>query len=193
VRREILLVTDKPQDDGARWWEWPDPRGDGSTHYSVHVSGDGLQYGGFVETESAERHAVGWKQTFEDFEARGPEGHVPDAVAQEVKEYVRRLRTRSPHGAEPTAEAQPRVEVTPLCERLRHEAQRQGEIPVGSFRVSVLEPNLRISHHDFASREEACAYANDAASETEDNPPIAYVFDDALALVHRGRPYWAST
>jgi hypothetical protein len=34
-----------------------------------------------------------------------------------------------------------------------------------------------------------CAYANDAASETDDNPPIAYVVDDAFNAVHEGRSY----
>jgi hypothetical protein len=82
-------------------------------------------------------------------------------------------------------------EVTPLCERLREDAERQGRIPVGGFRVAVLASDLRVSHHDFSSREEACVFADDAASETDDNPPIAYVFDDAFAMVHRGRPYWA--
>ena len=56
----------------------------------------------------------------------------------------------------------------------------------------VLESDLRRTHKDFRTLAEAKAYANDAASETDDNPPLAYVYDSNFALVHEGRPYYLS-
>jgi hypothetical protein len=186
-------MPNNPHDDAACGWEWPNPGGDATTHYSVYVSRDGLRYSGFVETESGERHAVGWTQTFEELDVEGPQAHVPEAIARELTEYVRQLRSRPSEGTDKPADKRAEDLVTPLCERLREEALRQGEIPVGGFRASVLESDHRISHHDFSSREEACAFANDAASETDDNAPIAYVFDEGFVVVHRGRPYLEAT
>ncbi|MDF1563091.1 MAG: hypothetical protein P1V51_08610 [Deltaproteobacteria bacterium] len=53
----------------------------------------------------------------------------------------------------------------------------------------VLEADLRRTHQDFATLAEARTYADDAASETDDDPPLAYVFDADFELVHEGRPY----
>lgn len=77
-----------------------------------------------------------------------------------------------------------------LSERLKTAAQEKGPLFSGGFRVSILEPDLRITHRDFAKREEAVAYANDAVSEYGDDRPIAYVFDDGFQKVHEGRPYY---
>jgi hypothetical protein len=71
-------------------------------------------------------------------------------------------------------------------ELLRAEARKVGPIAAGQFRAVVLEANARLSHRDFSTRAEAVQYANDAVSESDDNPPIAGVFDPQLQLVHQG-------
>lgn len=68
-------------------------------------------------------------------------------------------------------------------------ARERGPIASKGFRVVVCETSGDISGKDFTSREEAIQYANDAASETNDNPPIAKVFDDGFRLIHTGRAW----
>jgi hypothetical protein len=75
---------------------------------------------------------------------------------------------------------------SPAVEQLRGEAKRLGPIAAGHFRAMVIEASAKISHHDFSARAEAEQYANDAVSESDDNPPIACVFDHKLQLVHQG-------
>jgi hypothetical protein len=70
-------------------------------------------------------------------------------------------------------------------------ARERGPIVSMAFRVVVYEASAEISVKDFASRQDAIQYANDAASETDDNPPIAKVFDDGFRLIHTGRS-WSS-
>ena len=74
---------------------------------------------------------------------------------------------------------------------VREAARARGTVPRGSYRVVVLESGGELSFRDFADRETAGQYANDAASESDHPSPLAYVFDDALRLVARGRPYAA--
>ena len=195
MNKARLKTRDLPADGVTKHWEWPDPR-DKDSHYSVLITETGLQYGAYTEPESGERYASGWTQTFDEFESSGPPKHMPEALARELAECVRRFRGEAPEGDEVSID-EPRppelssaVTVPPLREQLRREAERQGEIPAGSFRVVVLESDLRISHHDFSTGEDASAYANDAASEADDNPPIAYVFNDLLQVIYEGRPYW---
>ena len=68
-------------------------------------------------------------------------------------------------------------------------ARKRGPIASKAFRVVVCEASDAISVKDFASREDAVAYANDAASETDDVPPIATVFDHGFQIVHSGRSW----
>ena len=71
-------------------------------------------------------------------------------------------------------------------------ARERGAISRGWYRVVVLESSGRFSVTDLGNLKEAKDYANDAASESEDpSPPLAYVFDDKLQLVARGRHYAA--
>lgn len=69
-------------------------------------------------------------------------------------------------------------------------AARREPIARGWFRVVVIESDARTSCKDFRRWDDAASYANDAASEAGDAPPVAYVFDDELVAVHRGRAYW---
>ena len=71
----------------------------------------------------------------------------------------------------------------------RRAARERGAIASNTFRVVVCEASDEISVKNFTSREEAVAYANDAASETDDIPPIAIVFDDQFRVVHSGRSW----
>ena len=68
-------------------------------------------------------------------------------------------------------------------------AAERGPIPRGIVRVVVIESSLALTVKDFDDRTAAIAYADDAASESDDNPPIAKVFDEHLHLVHEGRHY----
>ena len=67
----------------------------------------------------------------------------------------------------------------------------RGPVPRGCCRVAVLESSGDLSVRDFADREAAKQYANDAASESDSPSPLAYVFDDELQFVARGRHYAA--
>jgi hypothetical protein len=53
----------------------------------------------------------------------------------------------------------------------------------------VYEASADISVKNFTNRQEAIQYGDDAASETDDNPPIAKVFDDEFRLIHTGRSW----
>jgi hypothetical protein len=73
-------------------------------------------------------------------------------------------------------------------------AEQDGRsIKRGDYRVVVHEADSRISSRDFADRESAEAYADDAASEAEDGVVLAQVFDDELQLVYAGRHYALKT
>jgi len=61
----------------------------------------------------------------------------------------------------------------------------------GSYRVAIVESSGDLSVRDFADRETAQQYTNDAASESDHPSPLAYVFDDRLQFVARGRHYAA--
>lgn len=67
--------------------------------------------------------------------------------------------------------------------------QARGPVPRGGCRVAVLESSGDLSVKDFADRETAQRFANDAASESDHPSPLAYVFDDTLKFVARGRHY----
>jgi hypothetical protein len=69
--------------------------------------------------------------------------------------------------------------------------QARGPVPRGHFRVAVIESSGDLSVRDFADMEIAKQYANDAASESDHPSPLAYVFDDGLRFVVRGRHYAA--
>jgi hypothetical protein len=69
-------------------------------------------------------------------------------------------------------------------------ARAAGPVAPGAFRVVVEEPRGRTLHHDFPTRAEAVAYADDVASEVEEHPgPLAVVLDAELRLVDRGMHY----
>lgn len=65
-------------------------------------------------------------------------------------------------------------------------ARRLGPV-AGDYRVVVYEEDGRSSFKDFAERDAAEQYANDAASES--GWVLAHVFDQQLCLVHTGRHY----
>jgi hypothetical protein len=72
-------------------------------------------------------------------------------------------------------------------------ARARGSVPPGAYRVVVLESDQKISVSDFGSLPAAEQYATDAASESDgpDGSPLAYIFDDQLQLIGRGRHYAA--
>ena len=53
----------------------------------------------------------------------------------------------------------------------------------------IIEADDRVSTMDFTDLEKAIGYANDAASESDPRPPVAYVVDDRFRVVHEGRHY----
>jgi len=67
----------------------------------------------------------------------------------------------------------------------------RGPVARGCYRVAVVESSGDLSVRDFADQETAKQYANDAASESDHPSPLAYVFDDKLQFVARGRHYAA--
>lgn len=70
-------------------------------------------------------------------------------------------------------------------------ARARGRLNAGEYRAVVIEADARVSVKDFASIDEARAYADDAVSESGGHPPVAAVFDSEFEVVHRGRPYYA--
>jgi hypothetical protein len=64
-------------------------------------------------------------------------------------------------------------------------ARGLGAVGAGHHRVLVVEPDGRARHRDFATLDEAQAYAVDVRHEVEDDrgAPLAYVFDDQLRRV----------
>jgi hypothetical protein len=69
-------------------------------------------------------------------------------------------------------------------------AHELGSVASGSYRTVVLESGGRVTHHDFASLESAKQFADDAASEDDnDSSPMAYVLDSEFSIVDRGRHY----
>ena len=67
-----------------------------------------------------------------------------------------------------------------------------GPLPSGSFRVLVLESDpvgrasVASAHRDFPSLKKAAAYADAQAALSDDDPPLALVFDAAFKAVHLG-------
>jgi hypothetical protein len=65
-----------------------------------------------------------------------------------------------------------------------------GFLPLGHYRVVVLEQDLRWTTHDFSSLDEANSFASEAVSETGDEQAIAKVYDALHVLVGEGKQYW---
>lgn len=78
-----------------------------------------------------------------------------------------------------------------MWERLIEKARALGPIRERRYRVMVIEGDLQTSNRDFEDLKSAKVYADDAASETDDAPPVAVVLDDRFNVVHEGRPYYA--
>ena len=70
-------------------------------------------------------------------------------------------------------------------------ARKRGAVSHGQYRVVVLESRGGLTVTDLANLKAAMQYANDAAAEADLPPALAYVFDDALHFVDRGRHYGA--
>lgn len=70
-------------------------------------------------------------------------------------------------------------------------ARAAGPVRAGQFRVVVIESDGHERTTDFSQLNEALAYADDVASESDVPWPLAYVFDDKLAFIRRGRHYAA--
>lgn len=70
-------------------------------------------------------------------------------------------------------------------------ARAAGPVRAGQFRVVVIEGDGRKHTTDFAALNEALAYADDVASESDVPWPLAYVFNDNLTFIRRGRHYAA--
>ncbi|MCC6750287.1 MAG: hypothetical protein IT371_21665 [Deltaproteobacteria bacterium] len=68
-------------------------------------------------------------------------------------------------------------------------ARAQGLMRFGTYRVVVLESDGRTSSKDFGLERDARSYADDAASESDDEPPLAFVLDSDFKVVGRGRHY----
>ena len=78
-----------------------------------------------------------------------------------------------------------------MWDRLIELSRRQGPIPKGHFRVATIEADAHVSSRDFTALGEAKQYADDAASETGDTPPVAIVLDDNGTVVYQGKPYYS--
>ena len=76
-----------------------------------------------------------------------------------------------------------------LLDPAAHHARQAGPIAAGAFRAVVIEANARVTRKDFGDLESARQYADDAASEAEDGIVLAYVLDEVLRVIHRGRHY----
>lgn len=63
-------------------------------------------------------------------------------------------------------------------------------LAAGRFRVVVSGGGAQPTCHDCKTEAEARAYADDVASEAEDEPQLAYVYDSNLVRVYEGRPYY---
>ena len=74
---------------------------------------------------------------------------------------------------------------------LSEAVRARGPVASGCYRVAVLESSGELSVRDFADRQAAQQYANDAASESDHPSLLSYVFDDRLRFVARGRHYAA--
>lgn len=70
-------------------------------------------------------------------------------------------------------------------------ARARGALPAGYYRAFALGPGGLQRHHDFPTLNEAHAYADDVASEADDEPWLAYVLDDRFRIVARGKHYAA--
>lgn len=75
---------------------------------------------------------------------------------------------------------------------IAHHARTLGPLAPGAFRVVVVDSDpvgregVGASHRDFPSLPEAAAFADAQAALSEDEPPVALVFDAALKPVHVG-------
>ncbi len=68
-------------------------------------------------------------------------------------------------------------------------AKSKGPLEKGRFRIIVFEGTGKITFKDLAGEKDARQYADDAASETEDGPVSAYVFNDSFQIVYTGKHY----
>lgn len=68
-----------------------------------------------------------------------------------------------------------------------------GPLAPGAYRVRVLEADGRERCTDFPTLAEARQYADDAATEAEHGPVLAFVHDDRLRAVYVGRHHGASS
>jgi len=80
-----------------------------------------------------------------------------------------------------------------IWKKLIEDARVQGPITPGVFRVMVIEGDARVTYHDFTNLEAARIYADDAASETGDHPPLTAVLDEGFRVVYEGRPYYSGS
>lgn len=68
-------------------------------------------------------------------------------------------------------------------------ARSAGPLPVDGYRVVVSEPDGRWTIRDFTDLATARAFADDAASETENGVVLAWVFDERFRIAHVGTHY----
>ncbi len=69
------------------------------------------------------------------------------------------------------------------------EARKRGPVARGGYRAMTLLPDGGTEHVDFTSLAEALRYIEDVASEDEDEPTLAYLFDENLRLIEQGTHY----
>lgn len=127
------------------------------------------------------------------------EGFVCDGVTEawiDLSWRGHRFSINNQHGAWWFFVADPSCPDETLLEILFHfgcaldpmaaRARRAGRMAPGGFRVVVFEADASVTCRDFRRLEEARAYADDAASETEQGVVIAAVFDEAGRRLHQG-------
>ena len=64
-----------------------------------------------------------------------------------------------------------------MWDRLIEMSRQRGPIGKNCFRVMTIESDARVSSRDFTSLAGAKRYADDAASEADDNPPVAIIWN----------------
>jgi hypothetical protein len=61
----------------------------------------------------------------------------------------------------------------------------------GHYRIVVSYGGGHLDSHDFSALAEAKVYADDVASEANEEPHFAYIFDDSFTLVSEGKAYYS--